>query len=379
MVPMKDNRNTHARCISLTLLITLLLFGMNSAVNAQKLLATGAGLFNQSPSPNYEKPIYDDNQPSSNGSVHALIEYKGELYAAGNFKMAGNITAPNIARWNGSAWAAVGTGIDGYVSALCVFNNELYVSGEFKLAGGLAVKNIAKWNGSTWAAAGEIATYEVNALAVYKGELYAAGSFAEEEAIQANLFKWNGKNWQPIKTKHDNDIFALAVYHDELYAGGTFLKGNNARVMKWNGKTWADAGVQLNGAVSCFTINNDKLFAGGYFSLLNNTPAPFIVNFDGRHWNYTAKGLGGTVPHHWMSSLATFAGNVYAGGQFTTEEGAKLAKNLSVLKPEGWSPVIYNLEGSVLTMAVYKNALYIGGSFSFVDGTQVSQNIGRIE
>jgi trimeric autotransporter adhesin len=36
-----------------------------------------------------------------------LAVYGGSLYAGGNFTTAGGVAAPNIARWNGSAWFAV--------------------------------------------------------------------------------------------------------------------------------------------------------------------------------------------------------------------------------------------------------------------------------
>ena len=353
---------------------------MNTYTSAQQLVSTGAGLFNE-PNPVHQRstPAIHENKPSSNGSVNALIEYKGELFATGSFQKAGNITAANIARWNGTAWAPVGTGLNGAANAVCIYKDELYVAGGFKTAGGIPAKYIAKWDGKKWSAVGDIPTYDITALVVYKGDLYAAGAFSEEENIQANVFRWDGKKWLPLKTKHCNDVFALAVYKDELYAGGSFLQNQNARIMKWNGKSWTDAGVQLNGAVSCFAIHNEKLYAGGYFSRLNNSPASFVVNFDGKNWGPSASGLDGTIPHHWLSTLAAANGNLYAGGNFTTGDDTKLTRNFSVLKTENWSPVVYNFDGPVAAVAVYKNALFIGGSFSFSNGATVSYNIAKIE
>ncbi len=37
---------------------------------------------------------------------------------------------------------------------MAVYNVELYVTGGFDSAGGIAVNNIAKWNGSSWSAVG---------------------------------------------------------------------------------------------------------------------------------------------------------------------------------------------------------------------------------
>jgi hypothetical protein len=360
---------------------TILLFSVRTSTNAQKLSQFSEGLFNEKPSEKKQSPeiIRENGNLLSNGTVQALIEYKGELYATGSFQLAGNVKAANIAKWNGAEWAPLGAGLDFAGSVFCIYNDELYVAGSFKTAGGIPSKHIAKWDGTTWSSIGDPGTYDIQAMVVYKGALYAGGAYSEDESIQANVFKWDGTQWTPLKTKYNNDVFALAVYKDKLYAGGTFLPNSNAHVMQWNGKKWTDAGVQLNGAVSCFTVHNKKLYTGGYFGQLNHKPAPFVVSYDGKKWNYTSKGLGGTIPYHWMSTMMGYGNDLYAGGNFTTGEDPKLAKNLSVFKSNSWSPVVYNMEGSIYTMAVYKNNLYVAGSFSFADGATVSYNIAKIE
>jgi len=56
-------------------------------------------------------------------------------------------------RWNGSAWSALGTGLNGPVRALLYKTNALYVGGSFtNLLGGLNLTNLAAWDGSAWSA-----------------------------------------------------------------------------------------------------------------------------------------------------------------------------------------------------------------------------------
>ena len=43
--------------------------------------------------------------------VFAIAGYNGNIYAAGNFTMAGGISASKIAKWNGTSWSAAGVGI----------------------------------------------------------------------------------------------------------------------------------------------------------------------------------------------------------------------------------------------------------------------------
>src|SRR6185436_14123382 len=86
--------------------------------------------------------------------VNSLAVSGSDLYAGGIFTMAGGTAATNIAKWNGSSWSALGSGLNGHVYALAVLGGELYVGGYFTMAGGSAANYIAKWNGSTWSALG---------------------------------------------------------------------------------------------------------------------------------------------------------------------------------------------------------------------------------
>ena len=79
------------------------------------------------------------------------------LYAGGYFTTAGGVTATNIAKWDGSAWSALGSGMNGdgdIVYALAVSGTNLYAGGDFTTAGGVPANYIAKWNGSAWSALG---------------------------------------------------------------------------------------------------------------------------------------------------------------------------------------------------------------------------------
>ncbi len=65
----------------------------------------------------------------------------------------GGGSASHIARWDGSAWSALGSGITGAVLVFALFSHDdgagpaLYVGGDFSTAGGLAVDNLARWTG----------------------------------------------------------------------------------------------------------------------------------------------------------------------------------------------------------------------------------------
>src|SRR2546422_1350956 len=66
-----------------------------------------------------------------------------------------------------------------YVSALAVSGSGVYAGGAFTTAGGSAANSIAKWNGSSWSALGSgmggVTYPEVYAPAGLGSDLYAGG------------------------------------------------------------------------------------------------------------------------------------------------------------------------------------------------------------
>ena len=108
------------------------------------------------------------------------------LYAGGNFEFAGGSPAAHLARWSGSAWLAVGGGLDATVRSLCVFDDgngpALYAGGQFTHAGGLAARHLARWDGTGWSALGSGTEIVAAALCVFADgscagpALYVGGS-----------------------------------------------------------------------------------------------------------------------------------------------------------------------------------------------------------
>ena len=53
-------------------------------------------------------------------------------------------SATQIAKWNGSTWSALGSGMDGGVAALAVSGTNLYAGGSFTTAGGKVSAYVAE-------------------------------------------------------------------------------------------------------------------------------------------------------------------------------------------------------------------------------------------
>ena len=61
----------------------------------------------------------------------------GDIIAGGTFTTAGGGDATHVARWDGSAWSAVDSGMDGIVNALAMTADGQFVAGgDFTTAGG---------------------------------------------------------------------------------------------------------------------------------------------------------------------------------------------------------------------------------------------------
>jgi hypothetical protein len=116
--------------------------------------------------------------------VFALAVSGSDLYAGGNFTTAGGNPANYIAKWDGSSWSPLDSGTAGttpgtygYVHARAVSGSDLYAGGSFSTAGDIAANRIAKWDGSSWTPLGSGVNEPVRALVVSGSDLYAGGAF----------------------------------------------------------------------------------------------------------------------------------------------------------------------------------------------------------
>ena len=258
-----------------------------------------------------------------NSTVHAAVaDASGNLYIGGFFNIAGNIFATNIAKWDGTNWSALGSGISGTVSALAVSGSDLYVGGSFTNAGGMLATNAAKWNGSSWSALGSGigGIYEsVSALAVSGSDLYAGGWFTTAGGMPAtNIAKWNGSSWSALGSGMDYRVSALAVSGSDLYAGGDFTTAGGSpanSIAKWNGNSWSALGSGVGGSVLALAVSGSDLYAGGWFTTADGSPVNRIAKWNGSSWSALGSGVGFPIsgPIPLVIALAVSGSDLYVG------------------------------------------------------------------
>ena len=313
-----------------------------------------------------------------NNNVYALAVSGSNLYAGGSFTGAGGMVANRIAKWDGSIWSALGTGMDGgddtSVYALAVRGSDLYAGGSFTTAGGVSANYIAKWNGSAWSALGTGMDYSVSALAVSGSDLYAGGYFTIAGGVSANnIAKWNGSAWSALGSGMGGvvyaSVYALAVSGSDLYAGGWFTTagGTSAnRIAKWNGSAWSALGAGMGGgefaSVYALAVSGSDLYAGGDFSTAGGTSANGIAKWNGSAWSALGTGMNGPV-----FALAVSGSDLYAGGWFTTT-----ANRIAKWNGSAWSALGSGMSGVVGALAVSGSDLYAGGWFTTAGGTSAN-------
>jgi len=189
----------------------------------------------------------------ANDGVYALGEFNGELYVGGSFTAAGGLPANMIAKWNGSNWSTVGGGMAGGllpgVFEVCVYHGQLYAGGRFNAAGSVSgTANLARWDGTTWSPVGSGVSNAVVGLHVYGNELYVCGDFSVAGGITVNkIARWNDSLWQACGTGVSSDgllrVQAITQSNGELFVGGFFTSagGNPANyIARWSasGTPW---------------------------------------------------------------------------------------------------------------------------------------------
>ena len=303
------------------------------------------------------------------------------LYVGGDFTTAGGVPASNIAKWDGVSWSAVSGGVGtvgalAHVSTLTVFDDgsgpALYAGGKFTMAGGMPVESSAKWDGTSWSAVGS-GLQGVSVLTVHDDgagpSLYAGARI--DPPYPQRVMKWDGASWLSFAGHMNLGVVALTTFDDgtgpALYAGGHFSwagGSSTGRVAKWNGTSWESLGSGIaptSGPCETLSVFDDgtgpALYAAGEFTMAGGVPANRIARWDASGWSDVGGGVTGVSIH----TLAFFDQGtgpaLYAGGRFYSAGGVFVS---SIAK---WSC------GSTISLTATQAA---PGSSVYVNGTNLT-------
>ncbi len=244
--------------------------------------------------------------------VMALTVYNGQI-------VAGSDIGGYIKTWNGSSWQLLGS-TNLSVFSLMVSNTDLIAGGTFTTVNGISANNIARYDGSNWHAMGSGLSggigSRVGALTEFNGEVVAGGDFS---SAGNNIARWDGNSWHPLGSGTDDEVHALTVFNNNLIVAGEFNTAGSVsahRIARWDGSSWNTVGTgsEFNLKVSALTVYNGDLIAAGEFYM--GMPTEFIARWDGNTWSSLGSGLGFLA-----KDLATDGQNLYVGGFFMQAGG----------------------------------------------------------
>lgn len=134
-----------------------------------------------------------------NDQVFAIAASGGHLYVGGRFTQANvgsGLLASRIARWDGSSWSALGSGSEGVnsdVLGVLVSGGDVLVAGGFteaNVGAGIAANRVARWDGAAWSALGSGGGNGVGGLVYAIGtagrSVYVGGVFITAGGIDAS-------------------------------------------------------------------------------------------------------------------------------------------------------------------------------------------------
>jgi hypothetical protein len=332
--------------------------------------------------------------------VYFLELHNGLLYAGGIFTNAGGAAATNVAMWNGSSWASLGSGpangVNGSVSALAFQGNNLYVCGSFSLAGGVSANGIAMWDGVSWSALGTGCKGGVNCIGILGSDIYVGGGFTNVGGVNARSFaKWDGVSWTTWPTTDGvfqyplNDVpNRMLVKDGSLYIGGGFSQAgdvNANHIVRYDGSNYYPLGAKpANGIatppinVSCIGQADDGIYVGGLFTAAGRTLANRIARWDGTNWNTVGGGtMGGASSANRVLAIAGQGSDVFVGGAFTNVGGINVS-NIARWDGANWWNMGNGFDSIVGVLAAVPGAVYVGGGFTNVIGPPSTFTVNHI-
>jgi hypothetical protein len=193
-------------------------------------------------------PIASDGQ---GGAIYALTaDSRGILYAAGPFINEGGVAdADHVAAYDGSAWHALGTGasagngpVTGIARGIGSDGTNVFIGTDATdIAGIPQADHVARWDGTAWSAMGSDTagsngwfptSTSINTITTSGSTVYAAGSFqnADGDPTADFIASFDGTAWHPVGSNGAGDgalnanTLAVSLFGGKLYAGGAFNK-----------------------------------------------------------------------------------------------------------------------------------------------------------
>ena len=342
-----------------------------------------------------------------NGEVESVEQGpNGELYIMGYFLDAsGEASADFVARWNGSQWVGLGSGINGngaltcfidcYLSDMAIAENgDVYIAGEFEVSGLIGEQALAKWDGVTWTSIAADIDGDIRELVFdNEGSLYVSGPFDNLGGISTadSIAKWDGTNWSGLGSDGSGDgplnrrARAMVVGSDNLlYASGGFENAGGVAAADylavWNGATWSSVGTysideqEFEPYADSLLIDHssgaDVLYIGGCME--KGREDLLVAKYDGTDWVALTgiERISGCVDD---MEIAPSGVLVIAGDLNSNSTGIT---GLAAWTSGQWRPLGDNEDASYYSLEITSDSrVIVGGYFENLGGSESADYI----
>ncbi len=347
------------------------------------------------------------------GTVKVITINGTDMYVGGSFSTISGCTGcSSIAKWNGTSWLPLGTGVSGEVSVITISGSDVYAGGGFaSITGCTWCRYIAKWNGTSWSALGKGTSANVSAIAVNGTDVYAGGTFTMAGTSALNdctdcafISKWNGSAWSKLGQGIDAQAKAIAMVGNYLYVGGTFTQAGTStagdctdciHIARWDmqSSNWSALGKGISGGgtpyVYAIAVSAaGDVYAGGGFTSAGTSTADDctdcirIAKYSGGSWSALGKGVSSSV-----YAIAINGTDIYAGGGFTSAGTSSTGDCTNCKTIAKWNTLNSSwsalgtgtaTSGNVFAVAISGTDVYAGGSFTSVPDCSTPANCSRI-
>ena len=257
----------------------------------------------------------------------------GTTYATGTFTKSGSTTVNRVAKFDGTNWVGLDdTGIDpgvvagggtnefypGAYGAVLSGDDSIFIGGSFSRSDD-TLNNVARWNGSKWAAMG-------------KG-IYLQSTTNPNQVIQ-DLVIGNDFIGGDDTTYSDDTIFALGyqlgICNTLACSAGQFTQSYGVLQYSQVDDTWLPLSPGGIGVIQPSTTQrffsgayiDDTLYVGGDFAFTGRTGTEDIAQFRNSDdtWLPLGNGLNGVV---YAMAVHPITKDLYVAGSFTQENFGK--------------------------------------------------------
>ncbi len=316
-----------------------------------------------------------------NGLVNVLAA-RGDcgVYAAGDFRFAGDVVANDVAKLTDTGWEALGEGVrgDGVFALAVAPDGSVYAGGDFV---GPGFYYLAKFDGTSWGAVDGNVMGVVHALAVDEdGNLFVSGDFLVAGDISANYIAMHdGTDWHTLGEGLDGSARVMTFDPDgNLVVAGQFQNAGGeaaSNIAMWDGSAWHAYGDGLPGAyayVRSLTFHGGQLLAGGNFDALPDGSKGVAV-WDGTAWTGFGGGLFSESPWSgpYVNGLASVGDHLFAAGWFSLEAGVE-SVGLAYWDGSRWTAMGDGVNDIAEDAIATTEGVYVGGTFNKVDRTPSS-------